>query len=325
MNNIDGYHRGAEGRIPVAAVVVTAVLLTGILLILLFRQGKPDGKEALSKTIAVSAAFTPLTLKTRAPRPEIYLSLNGTTNEERIYDDAGCLFRIRVFNGRAHALRAEKSSDSSVILGAEGKPWIESVRLFALPLKDGQTGPAREISGEILSFEPQTEGPLRLESENTASAWLTTIPETAGLVPGLYELVAVLMLEGGGAADSDGLPAGIYSNTLSVEILAPSASLQNEELDLRFYAQARIAILRGNMSEAEEILDRSLADLPDAPMSRLLRADLFEAEGRYEDAYRILKEALTRYANRTTDSTGFREPPSYLVERMNILRKKMNK
>ena len=60
-------------------------------------------------------------------------------------------------------------------------------------------------------------------------------------------------------------------------------------------------------------------------MSLILRADLLEAEKRYEEAYKSLKQAFDAVLERGSDSEDFREPPSYLVERMNQIRKLMAK
>ena len=50
-----------------------------------------------------------------------------------------------------------------------------------------------------------------------------------------------------------------------------------------------------------------------------------EADGRYEEAYASLKQASDAVLAKKSDSEEFIEPPSYLVERMNHLRKLMGK
>jgi tetratricopeptide (TPR) repeat protein len=79
------------------------------------------------------------------------------------------------------------------------------------------------------------------------------------------------------------------------------------------------------MEEALRRLNEEIGSNPDAPLSLTLRADILEADGEYEEAYASLKQAFNAVLGKKSDSDEFIEPPSYLVERMNHLRKLIKK
>jgi tetratricopeptide (TPR) repeat protein len=349
-----------KGKIPAPALIALAAVVVLCLVLLALCPGKKGAGEKRSDTAGPSSHFKaksapPAEYKQKA-RPEIRLSINDSPDSQVLYSDLECLFRIRILNQRAQLARmrtrereileaslgrqvsegrvseseAEKRLEDSpdikpepLLAGTKEVPWIAMVHIYALPADAEKDTQPVELFPEGLGSGEDKAGQLKLDEENEGLLQFAGSPSGLGVAPGDYLIFASLE-----APDSSDLPENHFRGEvrsaaipISVE---DSAGVDTAEVqDLRTYAQARIAFERGNMEEAMRLLDEGTGSNPDAPLSLTLRADMLEEEGRYGEAYESLKQALDAVLKKTAGTEEFTEPPSYLAERLNQLRKKI--
>ena len=351
-----------RGRIPPLILIALALLLVFILALLALCPGKTKTAEKPSeRTVSLSeqtARSVPTAEYVRKARPEIRLSINDNPDSQVLFSDLECLFEIRVLNWRAHLARFQArqneilkvsldrqvsegtiSEDEAkntlerspqiepepIELGTAEISWISMVHLYAVRMETNERAEPVELSPERLSSGQETANQLRLGGENEGILRFIGSPDGLGLAHGNYQIYAALQALDTPEHSAYQISGDRRSTALPVSIAPLPDPASPEVLDLRTYTQAKIAAAREDLDGAKGILEEGIRNNPKATMSLILRADLLEAEKRYEEAYKSLKQAFDAVLERGSDSEDFREPPSYLVERMNQIRKLMAK
>jgi hypothetical protein len=249
----------------------------------------------IMKTITALLLFAAM-LPAQQAAPEVQISVNGARQADL---PQGWPLLVHGIVMNSQRFRRNVPVDP-VRLAPRGMAWTDSIKLNIHSPGAADTTWDLKLTG--LPGNPE----LNIASTTLANLTWRMIPAaSAGLVPGIYQVTAVLEV-----IDSDGWTGKVRSVPIVATVLPVSSSLTPDQEVEHAMLLMRSALLDGNPDDAEAAIQGLLQSQPTSIPALQAMAGLLEQRGLNLGAYIYAHQALFAFYDRYPNA---QEPPEALL------------